>query len=63
MVVAIDVRQGAGSRQATGTFRFVQPGSGVQVDMAELGQLQTARNWASVTGRARIRPGEAERSV
>jgi hypothetical protein len=61
--VAIDVTQGPGARMASGTVQLTQPGSGVALAMTELGQLQTAPGWASVTGRGRLRPSEPERSV
>ena len=63
VVIAMDVRQDAGARHARGTFRLTQPASGVEIEMTEFGQLQTARDWTSFTGRARLRPGEPERSV
>jgi N-acyl-D-aspartate/D-glutamate deacylase len=61
--VAIDVTQGPGARMASGTVQLTQPGSGVALAMTELGQLQTAPGWASVTGRGRLRPSEPDRSV
>jgi N-acyl-D-amino-acid deacylase len=61
--VAIDVKQGTGARKASGTFRLTQNAVGVTLEMTEFGQLQTARDWASFTGRARLRPAEPERSV
>ena len=59
----IDVKQGAGARHAQGTFHLTQPAEGVTLEMTEFGQLQTAQDWASFTGRARLRPTEPERSV
>jgi N-acyl-D-amino-acid deacylase len=61
--VDIDVKQGTGARAATGTFHLRQKAAGVTLEMTEFGQLQTARDWASFTGRARLRPAEPERSV
>jgi hypothetical protein len=59
----IDVKQGIGARHAGGTFRLTQKAAGVTLEITEFGQLQTARDWASFTGRARRRPTEPERSV
>ena len=61
--VVMDVRQRPGARRASGTFRVTDPARGVALTMTEFGHLQTASNWASFTGRARLRPSEAERSV
>jgi N-acyl-D-amino-acid deacylase len=61
--VVIDVKQGTGARRASGTFHLTQNAAGVTLEMTEFGQLQTARDWASFTGRARLRPAEPERSV
>jgi N-acyl-D-amino-acid deacylase len=61
--VTVDVTQARGARAAQGTFRLTQAGTGIAIEMKEFGQLQTARNWASFTGRARLRPSEPERSV
>jgi N-acyl-D-aspartate/D-glutamate deacylase len=61
--VVIDVKQEPGAHNASGTFRLTQKRAGVALDMSEFGQLQTAREWASFTGRARLRPAEGERSV
>lgn len=63
LVLVMDVRQAAGARHASGTFQFTPPASRVRIEMTEFGHLQTARDWASFTGRARLRPGEPERSV
>jgi hypothetical protein len=35
----------------------------VALEMIELGWLQTTGNWASVTGRARLRSSDLERAV
>jgi len=61
--VVLDVTQLRGARAAQGTFRLTQRAEGIALAMKEFGQLQTARNWASFTGRARLRPSEPERSV
>lgn len=59
----IDVTQEAGARSASGTFRLTHASTGVRLEITEFGQLQTARDWASFTGRARLRPSQPERSV
>ena len=61
--VLIDLTQAKGDRTAKGTFRLTQNVSGVRLEMKAFGQLQTAKDWASFTGRARLRPSEPERSV
>jgi hypothetical protein len=61
--VVIDIAQARGARAAHGTFRLTQAATGIAIEMKEFGQLQTARDWASFTGRARLRPGAAERAV
>ena len=61
--VAIDVSQARNDRTAKGTFRLTQKASGITFEMTALGQLQTAKDWASFTGRARLRRSEPERSV
>ena len=61
--VVMDVRQRPGARRASGTFRVSDQASGVVLTMTEFGQLQTAANWTTFTGRARLRPAEPERSV
>ncbi len=62
-VVVMDVRQRPGAGRASGTFRVTDAARGVALTMTEFGHLQTASNWASFTGRARVRPSEGERSV
>lgn len=42
---------------------MTQRTGGIAIDMREFGHLQTARAWASFTGRARLRPSESERSM
>jgi hypothetical protein len=61
--VAGEVAQAKGARQAGGTFRLSQAASGVALEITEFGTLQTAPNWASFTGRGRLRPGAPEESV
>ena len=61
--VAVDVTQAAAARQADGTFRLSQAASGVALEMTAFGTLQTAPNWASFTGRGRLRPGAPETSM
>jgi len=61
--VLIDVRQAAGARTASGTFRFTQESAGVALEMKEFGQLQTMAGWASFSGLARLRSSEPERAV
>jgi hypothetical protein len=60
--LAIDVRQAAGATRASGRFRAALPG-GVTVEMTQFGVLQTAKDWASVTGWARIVPEGGEEAV
>ena len=61
--LVVDVTQAVGAHAASGTFRLTQKDTGVALAMTTFGQLQTARDWASFTGRARVRPTEPERSV
>ena len=61
--VVMEVSQRAGARRASGTFRVTDTARGVALTMTEFGHLQTASNWASFTGRARLRPSDPERSV
>lgn len=61
--VMLDVTQRPGARRASGTFRVTDKTRGVALAMTEFGQLQSAANWATFTGRARLRPAEPERSV
>ena len=49
MVLAMDVRQEAGARHASGTFQLTQPSSRVRIEMTEFG-LRIARDWASFSG-------------
>ena len=50
MVLAMDVRQEAGARHASGTFQLTQPSSRVRIEMTEFGHLRIARDWASFSG-------------
>jgi len=61
--VLIDISQDAEARRAAGTFRVTDKGANVALDMKEIGQLQTSGDWASFTGRAKLRPTDAERSI
>jgi N-acyl-D-amino-acid deacylase len=61
--VTFDLLEDAKARHATGVFRLIDPRSKVAIDMKEFGSLQTMGDWASFTGRARLRPSETERSV
>jgi hypothetical protein len=57
---AIDVAQAAGAPAATGTVRLQRASDGVALSMTTFGHIQTASNWASLTGRGRVRPGDPE---
>jgi hypothetical protein len=59
----IDVAQEAKAPRATGVVRLIYPSAGVAMEMTELGVLQTFGDWATLTGRARLRPADPERSV
>jgi hypothetical protein len=59
----IDVVQAAGAPAATGTVRLRRASDGVALSMTTFGQIQTAPNWASLTGRGRVRPGDPEVSI
>ncbi len=61
--VVLDVKQRAGARKASGTFRVTNKATGIALEITEFGLLQTARDWASFTGMARLRPAEPERPV
>jgi hypothetical protein len=61
--ITIDVAQAASARHATGAVRIVDAARNVRMDMKELGVLQTFGDWASVTGRGKLRASEPERSV
>jgi N-acyl-D-amino-acid deacylase len=59
----IDVVQAAGAPAATGTVRLRRASDGVALTMTTFGHIQTASNWASLTGRGRVRPGDPEVSI
>jgi N-acyl-D-amino-acid deacylase len=59
----IDVAQEGKAPRATGVVRLINPSAGVAMEMTELGVLQTFGDWATLTGRARLRPADPERSV
>ena len=61
--VTIDVAQNADARHATGTFRLTDARANVAIEMREFGVLQMSGEWASFTGRARLRATEPERSI
>jgi len=56
--LAIDVTQPAGEPRAKGTLRVVDPHGVPVIDAPGLGVLQTARQWASVTGVGHRSPGD-----
>jgi hypothetical protein len=56
--IAFDVKQNAGTRQASGFFRLTDPGFGTMIDMKTVSLLQTAEKWASFTGRSPLRRGD-----
>lgn len=61
--ITIDAAQAANARHATGSIRIVDAAHGVRMEVKELGVLQTLGDWASVTGRAKLRASEPDRSV
>jgi hypothetical protein len=61
--VAVDISQPAGARAATGTVRVTDGAAGVAVEMTAMGWLQTAGDWASVSGRGRLRRNDPEQSI
>jgi N-acyl-D-aspartate/D-glutamate deacylase len=61
--VLLDLVQDAKARRAAGVFRVTDSRNGVSIDLKECGSLQTMGDWASFTGRARLRSSEPERSV
>jgi N-acyl-D-amino-acid deacylase len=60
--ITLDVKQAVGAHQATGSFSLSDPRTGT-LRTSTVGLLQTAANWASFTGRARVLPGGGERSI
>jgi N-acyl-D-amino-acid deacylase len=61
--IALNVRQEAGAARAAGPFRLSDPRTGMTIEAARIGLLQTTDKWASFTGRARVLPGGLERSI
>ncbi len=61
--IALDVRQDAGARRASGSFRLNDPRTGTTIEAARIGLLQTTAKWASFTGRARVLPAGDERAI
>jgi hypothetical protein len=61
--VSINIAQGPGMTVAAGTFRLSDPTANISMDMKEFGLLQVAGEWASVTGRAKLRGADEERSI
>jgi hypothetical protein len=59
--VTIEVRQPAGAARATGTFRLLDAHGSTLIDGSDLGVLQMAKDWASITGVSRSQPGGAPR--
>jgi len=59
--VTIDVTQPAGAARATGTFRLLDAHGSTLIDGSDLGVLQMAKDWASITGVSRSQPGGAPR--
>src|SRR5262249_27628093 len=57
--VTIDLRQTAGEPRAKGTFRIVDVHGASLVDAVDLGVLQTAKQWAGITGTTRNADGSA----
>jgi N-acyl-D-aspartate/D-glutamate deacylase len=58
--VAVDVSQDAKAPRAKGSIRITNAASGEVLEAADLGVLQTTKDWASVTAMMRARPsGEA----
>jgi hypothetical protein len=58
--VAVDISQDAKAPRAKGSIRITNAASGEVLEAADLGVLQTTKDWASVTAMMRARPsGEA----
>jgi N-acyl-D-amino-acid deacylase len=52
--VALSVKQGAREAKASGTFRLEDPRYGLTLDLTDVGLLQSAQNWASFVGIAKV---------
>ena len=61
--VVLEVAQDARAKHAAGSFRLRDPQSKTTIDMKDFGLPQTTADWASFSGRARLHPSDAERSV
>jgi N-acyl-D-aspartate/D-glutamate deacylase len=61
--VVLEVAQDARANHAAGSFHMRDPQSKTAIDMKDFGLLQTTADWASFSGRARLRPSDPERSV
>ncbi len=61
--VVIDVSQDAIARRAKGGVRLIDSTGKTAIETTELGLLQVADGWSSVTGRARVLPKDEERTV
>jgi N-acyl-D-aspartate/D-glutamate deacylase len=59
--VTIDLTQPAGAPRATGRFVIADARGTALLESADLGVLQTTKDWASITGVARSQPGGAPR--
>lgn len=57
------LEQSADGRTTTGDFRFVDPEAGVELEMIESGLVQTAADWATWSGTARVVSSGAVRAV
>ena len=61
--LVLDLGQDFSAHRAVGTFRLSDPGHRVSIDMRDFGVLQTRGDWASFTGRAKLRGNDDERSI
>jgi len=57
------LEQSADGRTTTGTFRFADVDTGVELEMVESGLVQTAADWATWSGTARVVGTGAARAV